>query len=148
MHRLLTLFAVLGLLTFAPAQASQTSPNGSLFLNLTTDDTWSAAKAIHFAHERVLASGRPVAIWMNVRAVYLAERGRPSHVPGLMREADRSIHDMLRDFMAAGGRVIMCRACSAAAGLELDDYIEGVEMGAWPEVEALLFAPGAQTLAW
>ena len=45
-----------------------------LFVNLTTDDTWSAAKAISFAHQKALKNGhKPVAIWLNVRAVYLAD---------------------------------------------------------------------------
>jgi hypothetical protein len=43
---------------------------GGLFVNLTTDDTWAAAKAILFAHEKVLKQGhKPVAIWLNVRAI-------------------------------------------------------------------------------
>jgi hypothetical protein len=47
-----------------------------------------------------------------------------------------------------GGRVIMCAACSKAAGLTLEDYIKGVEMGSWPLVESLLFDPKVKTLSW
>jgi hypothetical protein len=62
-------FALLGLLSAVPATA-QADKTAGLFINLTTDDTWAAAKAINFAHERVLKSGhKPVAIWLNVRAV-------------------------------------------------------------------------------
>lgn len=130
-----------------PAAAQETKPG--LFVNLTTDDTWAAAKAIFFAHDKALKNGHtPVAIWLNVRGVYLADKKRPSHVHGLMREGDKSIQDMLADFMADGGRVIMCSACSAAAGLTKDDYIDGVEMGTWPVIEALLFDPNIKTLAW
>ena len=124
-------------------------PTMGLFVNLTTDDTWAAAKAISFAHQKVLNTGHsPVAIWMNVRAVYLAQAARPSHVHGLMREADKSIHDMLTAFIADGGQVIMCKACSAAAGLTLDDYIEGVVMGSPDLVTGLLFDPNVKTLSW
>ena len=135
-------------LTTAPAATAQDAKPG-LFVNLTTDDTWSAAKAIMFAHEKALKNGHePVAIWLNVRGVYLADKKRASHVHGLMAEQGTSIHDMLSAFIADGGRVIMCAACSAAAGLTQADYIEGVEMGTWPVIESLLFDPDVKTLAW
>lgn len=141
-----TIFALLA--PVAHAQDADIKTRG-LFVNLTTDDTWSAAKAINFAHEKVLKNGHtPVAIWLNVRAVYLADKKRASHVHGLMRADDQSIQDMLAAFIADGGQVIMCAACSAAAGLTKDDYIDGVTMGTWPVVEGLLFDPGVVTLAW
>ena len=55
---------------------------------------------------------------------------------------------MLIAFMADGGKVIMCSACSKAAGLTKADYIDGVEMGTWPMIEGLLFNPDVVTLAW
>ncbi len=146
---LVTAFAMLVLmLPLASAQGTETK-TGGLFVNLTTDDTWSAAKAISFAHQRALKNGhRPVAIWLNVRAVYLADKKRPSHVHGLMRESGKSIQEMLKDFMADGGKVIMCSACSRASGLGAADYIDGVEMGTWPMIESILFDPNVTTLAW
>ncbi|MAS07617.1 MAG: hypothetical protein CL534_23390 [Ahrensia sp.] len=146
-YALIALLAVLSI-SAAPASA-QDAPKAGLFINLTTDDTWSAAKAIFFAHEKALKNGvEPVAIWLNVRGVYLADKKRPSNVPGLMRPADKSIQDMLTDFMADGGIVIACQACSKAAGLEADDYIDGVQMGTWPVVSNLLFDPTVKTLSW
>lgn len=131
-----------------PAAYAEDSKPG-LFVNLTTDDTWSAAKAIMFAHQKALKNGHePVAIWLNVRAVYLADKKRPSHVHGLMAENGTSIQDMLTAFIADGGQVIMCAACSKAAGLTEADYIDGVTMGSWPVVEGLLFDPDVKTLAW
>src|SRR6056297_3296233 len=108
--------------TDALAQEEETS-RPRLFINLTTDDTWSAAKAILFAHRRALANGYETAIWLNVRAVYLAEVDRPSHIPGPLAEDGTSIQDMLTAFMADGGTVIMCSACSGAAGLTGEEYI-------------------------
>ena len=132
----------------AHAQDADVKSRG-LFVNLTTDDTWSAAKAINFAHEKALKNGHaPVAIWLNVRAVYLADKKRASHVHGLMRGQNKSIQDMLTAFIADGGQVIMCAACSAAAGLTQADYIDGVIMGKWPVVEGLLFDADVATLAW
>lgn len=149
MRRLrIAIFAVLSLLFAAPAVA-QPDKTAGLFINLTSDDTWAAAKAISFAHERALKSGhRPVAIWLNVRAVYLADKKRPSHVHGMMRGKNLSIQDMLKAFIEDGGTVVMCQACSAAAGLTKDDYIDGVVMGSWDVVERLLFDPTVKTLSW
>ena len=147
---LITAFALLVLMIpLASAQQGADTKTRGLFVNLTTDDTWSAAKAISFAHQKVLKNGhQPVAIWLNVSAVYLADKKRPSHVHGLMRESGKSIQEMLKDFMADGGKVIMCSACSRASGLEAADYIDGVEMGTWPMVESILFDPNVTTLAW
>ena len=153
MNALKSLFAVvMTIIAVAAPMANAQDVDGKsrgLFVNLTTDDTWSAAKAISFAHEKALKNGHsPVAIWLNVRAVYLADKKRPSHIHGLMREQNKSIQDMLTAFIADGGQVIMCAACSAAAGLTQEDYIDGVVMGSWPVVEGLLFNPDVATLSW
>ena len=121
LSRLLLVAALL--MTTGAAQAKD-GKRGS-FVNLTTDGTWAAAKAIMFAHEKSLTNGQDTAIWLNVRAVYLADRKRPSHIHGLMAAEGKSVKDMPAAFMADGGTVIMCRACSAAAGLTQADCIEG-----------------------
>ena len=129
------------------AQAEEAK--GGLFVNLTTDDTWAAAKAILFAHEKVLKRGyKPVAIWLNVRGIYLADKKRPSHVHGLMKEQGQSIQDMLQAFAKDGGLVIACAACSKAAGLTEDDFIDGVQMGNPDLVLGILFDPRVKTLSW
>ena len=131
------------------AVSNAAGEKGGLFVNLTTDDTWAAAKAILFAHEKVLKQGhKPVAIWMNVRAIYLIDKKRPSHVHGLMKEKGQSIQDMLRAFMGDGGIVIACAACSQAAGLTESDFIDGVQMGNPELVRGLLFDPNVKTLSW
>jgi sulfur relay (sulfurtransferase) complex TusBCD TusD component (DsrE family) len=125
------------------------APKGGLFINLTTDDTWAAAKAVMFAHERVLKRGhKPVAIWLNVRGIYLADKKRPSHVHGLMKDKGQSIQDMLKAFIKDGGIVIACAACSDAAGLIQADFIDGVKMGNPDLVMGLLFDPTVKTLSW
>jgi sulfur relay (sulfurtransferase) complex TusBCD TusD component (DsrE family) len=122
---------------------------GGLFINLTTDDTWAATKAIMFAHQKVLKAGhKPVAIWLNVRAIYLADKKRASHVHGLMREKNVSIQDMLQGFIKDGGVVIACGACSKAAGLTQADYIDGIKMGSPDLVMGILFDPNVKTLSW
>lgn len=122
---------------------------GGLFVNLTTDDTWAATKAIMFAHKKVLKNGyKPVAIWLNVRGIYLADKKRASHVHGLMKDKGVSVQDMLKAFIADGGTVIACGACSKAAGLKHSDFIDGVVMGNQELVMGLLFNPEVKTLSW
>ncbi|WP_306736656.1 hypothetical protein [Marimonas arenosa] len=101
-----------------------------------------------FAHEKSLRNGHKTAIWMNVRAVYLADKKSSSHIYGLMAEKGTCIQDMSSAFMADCGVVIMCQACSAAAGLTEGDYIDGVQMGNFPIVESWLFDPNVNTLSW
>jgi len=145
----LVLALLMALLTAFAATNVHADEKQGLFVNLTTDDTWSASKAIFFAHHRVLKSGHePVAIWLNVRGIYLADRKRASDVHGPMAEKGHSIQDMLRAFMDDGGRVIACAACSRAAGLTATDFIEGVEMGNPDLVLGILFDPNVKTLTW
>jgi len=146
--RQLVVLALVTMIVSLPSAMAE-EKKGGLFINLTTDDTWAAAKAIFFAHEKVLKSGHtPVAIWMNVRAIYLIDRKRPSHVHGLMKEQGASIQDMLTAFMKDGGIVIACGACSQAAGLNKEDFIDGVQMGNPDLVFSLLFDPDVKTLSW
>ncbi len=147
MKKLTSVFAALFLLVLSGNSFADSK--GGLFVNLTTNDTWAAAKAILFAHQKVLKNGyKPVAIWMNVRGIYLIDKKRASHVHGLMAKDGKSIQDMLKDFMADGGIVIACGACSKAAGLTKEDFIDGVKMGN-PELDqGILFDPKVKTLSW
>ncbi len=147
MKKIHSVFALIILTVLSTSSFAESK--GGLFVNLTTDDTWAAAKAILFAHEKVLKKGyKPVAIWMNVRGIYLIDKKRASHVHGLMAEKDKSIQAMLKDFMADGGIVIACGACSKAAGLTKADFIEGVKMGNPELVHSILFDPNVKTLSW
>jgi len=136
------------LLSFLATSAVAES-KGGLFVNLTTDDTWAASKAILFAHQKVLKNGyKPVAIWLNVRGIYLIDKKRASHIHGLMAAEGKSVQDLLQDFMADGGIVIACGACSKAAGLTKKDFIDGVKMGNPELVQGILFDPQVKTLSW
>lgn len=151
MKKPVLILAVLVALLFTPfaVTSAHADDRQGLFVNLTTDDTWSASKAIFFAHHRVLKSGyEPVAIWLNIRGIYLADKKRASNVHGPMAEQGHSIQDMLRAFMEDGGKVIACMACARAAGLAADDFIDGVEMGNPELVFDILFDPDVKTLAW
>jgi sulfur relay (sulfurtransferase) complex TusBCD TusD component (DsrE family) len=65
-----------------------------------------------------------------------------------MAENGMSVQKMLSAFIADGGTVIMCGACSKAAGLTKADYIDGVVMGNEKLVASWLFDSNTQTLSW
>mgnify|MGYP001030299688 CR=1 FL=1 len=148
MRNLMKTALVMVALILTPLAASADDGKMRLFVNLTTDDTWSAAKAIMFAHQKAHKNGHDAAIWLNVRGVYLADKKRPSNVPGLMAKDGTSIQNMLTAFIADGGTVIMCSACTKAAGLTEADYIDGIVMGNTDLVAGWLFDENTQTLAW
>ncbi len=101
-----------------------------------------------FAHQKVLKRGhKPVAIWLNVRGIYLGDKKRASHVHGLMKDSGQSIQDMLTAFIKDGGTVIACSACAKAAGLVHEDFIDGVTMGNPDLVSEILFDPNVKTLS-
>lgn len=140
---------MIALLTTFTTTSAHAEHRPGLFVNLTTDDTWSATKAIAFAHHQILKAGHgPVAIWLNVRGIYLADASRASDVPGSMADHGHSIQDMLQTFIEEGGKVIACRGCAQAAGLTDDDLIEGVQMGNPDLVRGILFDPNVRTLTW
>jgi len=134
----LATFLVLLASVFSPTYAAD--PEGGLFINLTTDDARSANKAIMFAHQKVLKRGyKPVAIWLNVKGIHLADKNRTSYA---------SIQDKLQAFIKDGGTVIACMVCSQASGLTSADFIDGVEMGNPDLVLGLLFDPKVKTLSF
>ena len=97
-----------------------------LVVNLTTDDTWSAHMALNMAQTGVDQGLNPVVLFLNVRAVYLADRKR---LPATVGNSDLNIHQKLQAFIAAGGQVLACPSCSREAGLIQTDYIDGVMLG-------------------
>jgi predicted peroxiredoxin len=139
--------------TSSPCQAQAPTPpitateaRPGLFVNLTTDDPWAASKAVFFTHQRVLRAGyRPATIWLNVRAVYLADRRRAS---ARVTADGPDIQAMLRAFIADGGQVIACQACMGVAGLTAADLIEGVVVGAPDVLMPALMGPNIRTLTW
>jgi predicted peroxiredoxin len=125
--------------------AADVAAEGGLLINLTTSDTWSAAMAITFAQQSLDSGYEPVTIWLNVEGIYLADSNRPAHTHGLL---ERDMQELLQDFIDNGGRVLACPACTEAAGLSSDDFVDGVEMASPDIIMPLLSDDNIQTLTW
>jgi predicted peroxiredoxin len=117
-----------------------------LFVNLTTDDTWNACKAISFAKNKSLANGHKTVIWLNARGVYLADKRRVSVSPNMMGHT--TLAEALQSFIKDGGEVYVCQLCAKKAGLTQDDLIKGVKIGKEEIILPYVFSHDMKTLSW
>ncbi len=129
---------------FAQTTENVAEPRG-LFVNLTTDETWTASMALSLAHNALRRGHQPVTVFLNVRGVYLADQER---LPATEGNSHLNIHQKLQAFIEDGGRVIACPSCSREAGLTQEDLIEGVVLGEEGGALPLLFAPNTVTISY
>lgn len=123
------------------AGAPQRNP---LFINMTTGDSWRGWMGLHFAHA-TLKQGHPVAVFLNLDAVKLAAKAGEQEKHPSMQRIPREI---LADFMRDGGIVLMCGPCLAEFGLQMEDLVDGVQLGKPGYTQGFIFAENARTLTW
>ena len=125
------------------AQAQDKSP---LFINLTNDDPWKVAMAAFFGTNFALKQGhKPVVIFVNVQATPMFHKNKSSV---RAEQFGRPVHDMYREFLAAGGQVLICPVCMKALGMAEGDLIDGAEVASVKSVNEVLFRGDTKTLAW
>ena len=132
------LCAIVG--TAVPATA-QDQP--TVVINLTSDDVWTGQMALGFARG-LLADGGDVVVFLNVRAVTLANANVPQHTEAA---TGLTAHEMLTEIMAAGGRVFLCGGCTRQAGLSMEDRIDGIQPSG-PEFRSIVMAPDTRILSY
>lgn len=148
MHKLFKTALLIVAMALPATLASADDAKMRLFVNLASGDAQAATKAIMFAHKKAQNNGHAAALWMNVHAIHLARKTAPLDAEGEEAAKIDAIQTALGAFIADGGTVIMCAACSKAAGLTIDDYIDGVQMGNFKLVGSWLFDEDTQTLGW
>ncbi len=121
----LILSVLLVLSVFLNSQNAQAGENGRLFINLTTDDTWKAVMALNFALESQKV-GKKVTIFLNVRGVHLGIR--KAKLPKDPYTGKR-IQDIIKTFIAKGGKVYICKMCMKIAGYTEDLLVRGIKLG-------------------
>jgi predicted peroxiredoxin len=95
-----------------------------IFYNLTSDDAWTAGMAL--AQARTAAErGHAVTVFLNVRAVRLADRDAAQ---GSFGPTGRTPAEMLAGLVEAGHTVLVCGVCMKVGGMAPGDLIEGAEM--------------------
>lgn len=58
------------------------------------------------------------------------------------------MHDIVREFQAVGGKVLVCPVCIKAFGNAASDLIDGAEVATVMFVNDMLFRADTKTLAW
>jgi predicted peroxiredoxin len=135
--------AFAALLAPIPAAAEEPAP---LFINLTNDDPWKVAMAAFFGTNFGLKQGhKPVVIFVNVQATSMFHRNKANV---RSEQFGKTVHEMYREFQAAGGRVIVCVVCVKALGMTEADLIDGAEVSTLKSVNDILFRPDTKTLSW
>jgi predicted peroxiredoxin len=145
MKLLQNLLVALSLLIAVPAiaQAQDTESAPTVVINLTSDDVWTGQMALGFAR-KVQDTGTDVVVFLNVRAVTLANQDVPQHVEAI---SGKTAHQMLAEIISEGGRVFVCPSCTQQAGLDIDERIDGVERGG-PEFLSIVTAPGTRIMSY
>jgi predicted peroxiredoxin len=131
--------------TFAPIVA-QAQDKPALFINVTDEDPWKVAMAAFFGTNFALKQGhKPVVIFVNVQATPLFHKNKANV---RAEQFGRTVHEMVREFQAAGGKVLVCPVCMKALGIAEGDLIEGAEVASVKSVNDVLFRSDTKTLAW
>lgn len=137
----------LGMPAAASAQAAaQASPDAPLFINVTSDDPWKVAMSAFFGTQFALKQGhKPVVLFVNVQAVPLFTKAKAAL---RSEQFGKTVQEMVQEFQAAGGKVLICPVCMKALGIAEADLMAGAEVATVASVNAILFRPDTKTLAW
>jgi sulfur relay (sulfurtransferase) complex TusBCD TusD component (DsrE family) len=135
MQKLLAAFAIV----FALAMPAAAGTYGSLFVNLTTDESHRADMAMAFSRA-MMERDHPVVVWLNDKGVLIASK---EHA-GKFAEQQK----MLSALIGKGATVIACPMCMKHYEVKEADLIEGVKVGNPDLTSDLLFKEDAKTLTW
>ena len=89
------------------------------------------------------ASGQQAAVVCTVEGVRL---GTAAGADGIAVESMRPLADLLREFVAAGGEVWLCSACTTKRGITEADVIDGARIVGAAHIVATI-ADGAQAVS-
>jgi len=123
---------------------NHSNSEASLFINLTSDDIHRAGMAISFA-QSVLKNGHETTIFLNITGVRIASTNIPQHINGM---TEKSLQQMLQEFIAEGGTVIVCPTCLQQAGITPDQLIEGAILGSPDITQPRLFTDNVRVMSW
>jgi predicted peroxiredoxin len=125
--------ALLGAAAALPARAAD-----ALFVNLTSDESHRANMALAFS-QKVLESGHPVTVFLNVDSVKIAAKKAAKH---------KDNQALLSALIKGGATVLACPHCVEHARMKPGDLMEGVKMGTPELVQGALFESGTRSMSW
>ena len=135
-RKLLIVLVTIGALAALPVAADT---DGTLFVNLTTDESHRADMALAFS-KGMMEREHPVVIWLNDKGVLIAAQ---EHA-GKFAPQQETLAALIND----GATVIACPMCMKHYGVEELDLIDGVQVGNPDLTGDLLFKEDTKTLTW
>lgn len=117
------LLALLFAAVLVPASAPAEDPR-PIFYNVTSDDAWTAGMSLAQANVAA-ARGHPVTVFLNVRAVHLADRDA---VLGSFGPSGKTPAELVAALLAKGQTVLVCGTCMKVGGMQKADLLDGVSM--------------------
>jgi len=126
------LAAVFALLLVAPPAVEAQDKNVVVHIGSYNEDVQSALMGLNLA-SRLQEAGATVTIYLDRNAVRMAETRQP-----LFRYADSDLEVIVRDFVAEGGRFLVCGHCAGLAGVDEAGFREGFIL-AGPEQTVPMF---------
>ena len=92
-----------------------------------------------------VASGQQVTLFMVSAAVDVVRKGAADNVR--MNPFDPPLKELIDNFLANGGRILVCPPCAKVRGYDEVDFIDGVQVVGSPALHALIL-DGAATLSF
>ena len=136
---ILLAFLTLGINSIALADDDD---DKKLFVNLISDDLDRAAMAVSISNKVLNTKDIKVTIFLSAQGVRWVDKTIPQnkYVNG------RTIPEMMKDFMKAGGEVILCKMCMKnVGGIKKEDVLKGVK---FKGVLTALFADNTTVLTY
>jgi predicted peroxiredoxin len=96
---------------------------GKFCVSLTCgkDNTDKATVAFVVANAAV-ASDKDTLVFLNIEGVYLSQKG---YADAIHEEGFAPLKDLMRDFVAAGGKIFICSPCFKKRKLDENNLIDG-----------------------
>ena len=126
-------------LAISPVSVAFAGDSDPLFINLTSDDGHRINMALTFGgkqHER----GHKLTVFMNDKAVLAASKANSEKFSGQQAA--------IAGLLEAGATVIVCPMCMKHYGVNKEDLLEGLKLGAPDITGAALFEDNSRTLTW
>ena len=127
------------LLVFLPgiSIAETQASNTVVHIGHGTDDLHAASMGMSLA--RLLQKkGASVTVFLDREGVRIADDDMPEDL-GWGAKSDPVV-TIMAEFVKAGGRVLLCSHCAAAAGIDADDLLPGARIASEEEVARLFLA--------
>jgi sulfur relay (sulfurtransferase) complex TusBCD TusD component (DsrE family) len=122
------------LVAFAATGAQAQDKNVVVHIGQYSNDLHSMSMGLGLANN-LQAEGADVTIFLDREGVRIADEDQPFLVYG-----DTDTGELMTEFVAAGGRVVICPHCAAQGGVAPSDLRDGMEMGTPASIAALFMA--------